>query len=122
MTTLRKTLWDRLFIALVALIYIFLMSPILLVVLMSFSGGEFLALPMQGVSLRWFGALFSNSRFYDAALHSFSLALVSALVNGVIGTLAAIYVIRFAPARLTNPLRVLMSAPLTGSTAVAYCA
>ena len=90
MTTMRKTLWDHLFTLLVALIYIFLMSPILLVVLMSFSGGEFLALPMQGVSLRWFEALFTNSRFYDAALHSFSLALVSAVVNGIIGTLAAI--------------------------------
>lgn len=112
MTTMRKTLWDHAFTALVTLIYVFLMSPILLVVLMSFSGGEFLALPMDGVSLRWFGALFSNVRFLDAALHSFSLAIVSALVNGIIGTLAAIYVVRHAPARLTNPLRVLMSAPL----------
>lgn len=109
---LPKTLWDHVFLLIVALIYLFLMSPILLVVLMSFSGGEFLALPMEGVSLRWFGALFSNSRFYDAALHSFTLALVSALANGVIGTLAAIYVVRFAPARLSNPLRVLMSGPL----------
>lgn len=109
---LPKTLWDHVFLLIVTLIYLFLMSPILLVVLMSFSGGEFLALPMEGVSLRWFGALFSNSRFYDAALHSFTLALVSALVNGVIGTLAAIYVVRFAPVRLSNPLRVLMSGPL----------
>ncbi|MFQ6776138.1 ABC transporter permease [Cereibacter sphaeroides] len=112
MTGARKTLWDHVFTLLVTLIYIFLIAPILLVVLLSFSGGEFLALPMEGVSLRWFEALFSNSRFYEAAAHSFSLALVSALVNGVIGTLAAIYVIRFAPPQMTNPLRVLMSAPL----------
>ncbi len=110
--TMRKTLWDHVFTLIVTLIYIFLMAPILLVVLLSFSGGEFLALPMQGVSLRWFGALFTNSRFYDAAVYSFTLALVSAAVNGVIGTLAAIYVVRFAPARFANSLRVLMSAPL----------
>ncbi len=110
--TMRKTLWDHVFTVIVTLIYIFLMAPILLVVLLSFSGGEFLALPMQGVSLRWFGALFTNSRFYDAAAYSFGLALVSALVNGVIGTLAAIYAVRFAPARFANSLRVLMSAPL----------
>lgn len=107
-----KTVWDYVFGAILTLIYLFLISPILLVVLLSFSGGEFLALPMQGFSLRWFEALFSNSRFYDAALHSFSLAAVSAVVNGVIGTLAAIYVVRFAPQRLTTPLRVFMSGPL----------
>ncbi len=110
--TMRKTLWDHVFTLIVTLIYIFLMAPILLVVLLSFSGGEFLALPMQGVSLRWFGALFTNSRFYDAAVYSFVLALISAAVNGVIGTLAAIYVVRFAPTRFANGLRVLMRAPL----------
>ncbi|MBE2276390.1 MAG: ABC transporter permease [Rhodobacteraceae bacterium] len=109
---MRKTLWDYVYTAILVLIYVFLMSPILLVVLMSFSGGEFLALPMEGVSLRWFETLFANSRFYDAAAHSFRLALVSALVNGVIGTLAAIYVAHFASPRLANPLRVLMVGPL----------
>ncbi|MHC5234369.1 ABC transporter permease [Brucella sp. LJL56] len=64
-----------------------------------------------GLSLSKNGT-FSNSRFYDAALYSFGLALISALVNGVIGTLAAIYVVRFAPPRFTNSLRMLMSAPL----------
>ncbi|AGT08815.1 ABC transporter permease [Paracoccus aminophilus] len=107
-----KTIWDYVFLALVTLIYIFLMAPILLVVVLSFSGGEFLAFPPEGFSLRWFGELFSNARFLSATLHSLQLAAVSAVVNGVIGTLAAIYVVRYAPARLTNPLRLLMSAPL----------
>ncbi|MCG8274646.1 ABC transporter permease [Aquamicrobium sp. NLF2-7] len=107
-----RTLWDYAFLGIVTLIYIFLMSPILLVVLMSLSGGEFLAFPPQGISLRWFGELFSNARFLSAALHSVQLAAVSAVVNGVIGTLAAIYVVRFAPQKLANGLRLLMSAPL----------
>ena len=34
-----KTIWDRLFGALVAAIYIFLMFPIVLVVLLSFNSG-----------------------------------------------------------------------------------
>ena len=65
-----KTVWDRLFVALVTAIYIFLMFPIVLVVLLSFNSGEFLAFPLEGFSLRWFESLFSNSRFLDATLYS----------------------------------------------------
>lgn len=108
----RKTVWDHLFTLLVTAIYLFLMSPILLVVILSFNSGEFLSLPIEGLSLRWFVALFHNTRFLEATLHSLLLAAVAAVVNGVIGTLAAIYVVRFAGPRLANPLRLLMSAPL----------
>ena len=85
-----KTVWDRLFIALVTAIYIFLMFPIVLVVLLSFNSGEFLAFPLEGFSLRWFESLFSNKRFLDATLYSVRIAAISTIVNGVIGTLAAI--------------------------------
>lgn len=112
MTGIRKNIWDRLFSLLVALIYIFLMFPIVLVVMMSFNAGEFLAFPLQGISLRWFEALFSNKRFLDATVYSLQLATVSAIVNGIIGTLAAIYVARFASDRYKNALRIFMTGPL----------
>lgn len=112
MSRMRKTFWDYMFQVLVAAIYVFLMSPILLVVVMSFNAGEFLAMPIEGLSLRWFVALFENERFLSATLHSLALASVAAIVNGVIGTMAAIYVVRFASARIANPLRLLMTAPL----------
>jgi putative spermidine/putrescine transport system permease protein len=106
-----KTVWDRLFVALVTAIYIFLMFPIVLVVLLSFNSGEFLAFPLEGFSLRWFESLFSNSRFLDATLYSVRIAAISTLVNGVIGTLAAIYVARHA-GRGRDRLRLVMTGPL----------
>lgn len=106
-----KTVWDRLFAALVTAIYIFLMFPIVLVVLLSFNSGEFLAFPLEGFSLRWFESLFSNSRFLDATLYSVRIAAISTLVNGVIGTLAAIYVARHA-GRGRDRLRLVMTGPL----------
>ncbi|MBT1156782.1 ABC transporter permease [Aminobacter anthyllidis] len=106
-----KTIWDRLFTALVAAIYIFLMFPIVLVVVLSFNSGEFLAFPLEGFSLRWFEALFSNKRFLDATLYSLQIAATSTIVNGVIGTLAAIYVARHATVA-RDYIRLLMTSPL----------
>lgn len=110
-TGVRRTLWDRLFLALVAAIYIFLMFPIVLVVVLSLNSGEFLAFPLEGVSLRWFGALFGNQRFLAALIYSVQIAAVASVVNMVFGTLAALYVARFA-GRWRDRLRTFMTSPL----------
>lgn len=106
-----KTIWDRMFLVLVAAIYIFLMFPIVLVVLLSFNSGEFLAFPLEGFSLRWFEALFSNTRFLEATSYSLRIAAISMIVNGVIGTLAAIYVARHA-GNNRDRIRLVMTSPL----------
>jgi putative spermidine/putrescine transport system permease protein len=112
MSGVDKTIWDRLFLVVVGAIYVFLMFPIVLVMLLSFNSGEFLAFPLEGFSLRWFESLFSNKRFLEATLYSLRIAAISTVVNGVIGTLAAIYVARHARAGTRNRLRVLMTSPL----------
>lgn len=112
MKAARSTLADRLFLVLVAAIYVFLISPIVLVVLLSFNSGEFLAFPLEGFSLRWFGSLFSNSRFLDAALYSVRIAAISMVANGILGTLAAIYITRDAPDVWRDRLRIVMTSPL----------
>ena len=107
----RRTVWDKAFLVIVALIYVFLMFPILLVVLLSFNSGEFLAFPPEGLSFRWFGALFSNQRFLDALIYSLRLATIATVVNVALGTLAAIYVSRHA-GRWRDRLRTFMTSPL----------
>ena len=107
----RRTLWDRVFLVIVGAIYVFLMFPILLVVVLSFNSGEFLAFPPEGVSLRWFVALFENQRFLDAVLYSVRLAAIAMVVNAVLGTLAAIYVSRYAGS-WRDRLRAFMTSPL----------
>lgn len=108
---IERTIWDRLFAVIVAAIYIFLMFPIVLVVLLSFNAGEFLAFPLEGFSLRWFEALFANNRFLEATLYSVRIAAISTLVNGIIGTLAALYVARHA-GKARDRMRLLMTSPL----------
>jgi len=92
-------------------VYIFLMAPIVLIVILSLNSGEFLLFPIEGVSLRWFGALWNSRQFMDAIGTSFRVAVISTFVSGILGTLAAIYCIRFAH-RMRDALRLFMMAPL----------
>lgn len=95
----------------VCAVYVFLMAPIVLIVVLSLNSGEFLLFPIEGVSLRWFGELFNSRQFMDAIGTSFQVAIISTIVSGILGTLAAIYCIRFA-GRMRSTLRLFMMAPL----------
>ena len=107
----RRTFGDHAFTGLVTLIYAFLMFPIVLVIVLSLNSGEFLAFPLDGLSLRWFGTLLSNQRFIDAILYSARIALISAVVDGVLGMLAALHVARQGGA-MRDILRIAMTSPL----------
>ncbi len=92
-------------------VYVFLMLPIVLIVLMSLNAGEILAFPPQGLSLRWFVALFNNEAFMRAIGTSVVIATIAMLVSTVVGTAAALYVVRHA-GRLREGLRLVLLLPL----------
>jgi putative spermidine/putrescine transport system permease protein len=95
----------------VGAVYAFLVLPISIIVLMSLNAGEFLAFPPQGLSLRWFGALFKNEAFMRAIQTSLMLAAIATVCSCAIGTAAALYVVRHAT-RLREALRMLLMLPL----------
>jgi putative spermidine/putrescine transport system permease protein len=95
----------------IAGVYVFLMLPIVLIVLMSLNAGEILAFPPQGLSLRWFVALFNNEAFMRAIGTSIVIATLAMLVSTVVGTAAALYVVRHA-GRLREGLRLVLLLPL----------
>jgi len=95
----------------VVLVYAFLLLPILVIVLMSLNAGEFLTFPPQGLSLRWFVALFANEGFMRATATSLLLAAAATLCSCVIGVAAALYVVRHAH-RAREVLRLLLMLPL----------
>lgn len=95
----------------VGAVYVFLLLPIAIIVLMSLNAGEFMTFPPQGISLRWFGALFANEAFMRAIRSSLMLAAIATLVSSAIGIAAALYVVRHAT-RLREPLRMLLMMPL----------
>ena len=80
----------------VALVYAFFMLPIIIIALMSLSAGEVLAFPPQGISLRWFVAVFHNEAFMRAMGISLALAAGATVVSCIIGVAAALYVVRYA--------------------------
>ena len=92
-------------------VYVFLLAPILLIVLLSLNAGEFLAFPPQGISLRWYGALFANEPFMKAIGTSLWVAALAATVSTCVGTAAALFFVRHA-GRAREALRMLVMMPL----------
>ncbi|MCZ4254216.1 ABC transporter permease [Sulfitobacter sp. PR48] len=79
-----------------ALVYVFLLAPIVVVVLASLNAGNFLTFPPQGLSLRWFWTFLNNDVFIDAIVYSLILAALATAVSLVLGTMAALYFVRHA--------------------------
>ena len=76
------------------LILIFLILPSVLVVPMSFSPTTFLQFPPTGFSTRWYTAYFSDSGWIDATWFSIQIALLVTIASAIIGTMAAIALVR----------------------------
>lgn len=72
----------------------FLMLPIVMTVVVSFSASPVYTLPPPDWSLRWYEALERKSGLFDAVLLSLNLAVLSTAVSLVLGTAAAIAVAR----------------------------
>jgi ABC-type spermidine/putrescine transport system permease subunit II len=79
--------------AIVLLVFVFLYAPIVAVVLMSF-GDSVSVLSLRSLTLRWYVELMNDRTVIDALWLSLRLALVSTLFATVMGTLAAIVLVR----------------------------
>jgi putative spermidine/putrescine transport system permease protein len=88
-----------------------LLAPVLVVVVVSFSAGNFLTFPPPGLSFRWYVALFANAEILSALGTSALLALIVSSLALLLGLPAA-----YAIARLEFPgrglLAGLLAAPL----------
>ncbi len=70
-------------------IYLFLYAPIGLIVLISFSSGR-QASSFTGFSFQWYETAFANRFMVEALFNSLSIALVSASMAAVFGTMTAL--------------------------------
>lgn len=85
--------------------YLFLLAPLAVVCVLSFSPAPFLSFPPPGVSLRWYGALVANAEILWAALSSVVLAAIVTVVALLAGVPAALAVARGqAPAWVAGAL------------------
>lgn len=95
--------------------YAFLLSPLLVVVVLSFSAGQFLSFPPPGLSLRWYAALAGSPAIQQAAANSAILAAIVTVVAMAAGFPAALAIARgHAPAWVSG----LLSLPLLLPTLV----
>lgn len=74
--------------AYVGLVYIFLYLPLAVMATYSFNASKY-SLSWKGFTFQWYGKLLNNSTLLDAAVRSLTIAVVSASVACLIGTLAA---------------------------------
>src|SRR5262244_1503615 len=103
--------WPRAaFLALVVLLYAFLLAPIAIVVIASLNAGRFLVFPPEGLSLQWYAKFAKSGPFVRSFWFSLRLAAVTTIISTVVGAGAALYVVRWA--RRSALLRLLLVAPL----------
>lgn len=76
-------------IAVAALVYLFLMLPLVIVVGAALSDTTYLTFPPQGLSLRWFENIFAISAFRRTIVTSFQIAFLATLLALIIGIPAA---------------------------------
>lgn len=74
----------------VGLVLLFLISPIIAIMPLSFNSETFFSYPMPGYSLRWYQDFFFNERWMNALKMSFIVAIVTTLLATFLGTLAAL--------------------------------
>jgi len=70
-------------------IYLFLYTPIAIIVLFSFNAGRH-ASDFTGLSIKWYGKVLSNPFAMEALTTSLTVAFVSAIFASVFGTMAAL--------------------------------
>jgi spermidine/putrescine transport system permease protein len=84
-------LWPVLFGGILA----FLIGPLLIVCLFSLATNSVVRFPIEGWTLGWFGQLFAAQEFRAALLNSLLIALPTALIAALTGTMAALGLTRW---------------------------
>jgi spermidine/putrescine transport system permease protein len=97
--------------AVAALFVLFLLSPLLLVVLFSFTDRAIMNFPITGLSLQWWRTMLDHPQFPPALANSLTVAGCVGLISAIVGTMAALGFARL-PARQSNLAILVMCLPL----------
>ncbi len=102
---------SRFIVSVLAFGYAFLYVPLVLVVVYSFNDSR-IATIWGGFSTRWYGELLRNDQILDAALLSLRVALTSATMATILGTMAGLAMARFGRFRGRTLLSGMISSPM----------
>ncbi len=73
---------------------LYLIAPLVIVVIISFSAASFLQFPPPGLSLRWYQNLFNDPAWTDSLSVSIKILIPSASIATLLGTAAAFAIVR----------------------------
>jgi putative spermidine/putrescine transport system permease protein len=73
----------------------FVLAPLLVVSFVAFTATDYLSLPTQGVSLRWFQEILHRPVFITSFVNSIQLAFIASLTSLVLGMMAAVALVRY---------------------------
>lgn len=93
----RAAIGGRLLRGLSLIVVAFLVSPILIIVPISFSSSRFLDFPPPGLSLQWYEAYFTSDAWISATLQSLGVGIAVACVSLAVGSAAAMALVRGSP-------------------------
>lgn len=91
--------------------YAFLYGPIISLIVYSFNESRLVTV-WGGFSTKWYGELMQNTQLLSAAWLSVRIAALTATIAVVLGTLAALALVRFRRFRGRGSLEVMVTAPL----------
>lgn len=86
--------------------YVFLYTPIVVLVVMSFNAGKS-PYNFEGLSLKWYGKLAGNATVREGLVNTLIVAVGSTVLATVLGTLLAVGLARHSRSRLLDGLGVL---------------
>lgn len=96
--------------AILTVCFFFLYAPMLLLVIYSFNSSQLAA--WEGFSLRWYQVLFNDDAMIRAVTLSLSLAGLSATAAVILGTIAAMVIVRFGRFKGSTGFAFILTAPL----------
>jgi spermidine/putrescine transport system permease protein len=88
-------------------IVVFLVTPILLLVVFSFTSRTLTNFPIEGLSLRWWGEMIGHRQFWPALANSLLIGISVGVASSVIGTMAAIGLTSLSAKYSTRAMRLL---------------
>ncbi|KPJ89125.1 MAG: hypothetical protein AMS17_03135 [Spirochaetes bacterium DG_61] len=94
------------------LLFIFLLSPIVIIVLFSFNASRAGSFPMAGLSIKWYLEVIKSAAFISAVKNSVYVAISTSFFSVLIGTLASFGLTRYS-FKFKNVVKLLVLLPIT---------
>jgi spermidine/putrescine transport system permease protein len=106
-----KTFRSVLSVTYMVIVFGFIMLPVVSLVVFSFQATNLPVPPFSGPSLRWYEALFADTKMIDALRNSLVVGVVSGFFSTALGFLAAYGLARYRPAG-ARAIRAIVMTPL----------